>query len=166
MTRMRACLTVAALLAAFPAAAENSLVILSDPNPLNATELTVAGSGNSLSILQEAPLNAAAANSIRVSLSGDRNGGPAGSSFTRAALSSGLMPGTLTQRGQGNSVSLDVIGSSNLFAMLQQGDHNTIVGSISGIGNQAAVQQFGGNNFASFSQTGMGNNVSITQRSR
>ncbi len=166
MYRMRACLTVAVLLTTFPAAADNSLVILTDPNSLNATELTIAGSGNGLSILQEVPLSAAVTNKVRVSLTGDRNGGPVGSTFTSAALSSGLMPGTLTQRGQGNMMSLDVIGSSNLFAMLQQGDGNTIVGSISGIGNQAAVQQFGGNNFASFSQTGMGNNVSITQRSR
>ncbi|SKA26845.1 hypothetical protein [Consotaella salsifontis] len=166
MKRMRACLAVAALLTAFPAAAENSLVILSDPGPLNATELTVAGSGNSLMILQEAPLNAAAMNSIRVSLTGNGNGGPAGSSFTGAALRSGLTPGSLTQKGQGNLVSLGVIGSHNLFAMLQQGDGNTIAASISGTGNQAAVQQFGGRNYASFSQTGMGNNVSIIQRSR
>ncbi|WP_102957648.1 hypothetical protein [Mangrovicella endophytica] len=166
MNRVRACLAIGAMLMSFPAAAENSLVILSAPNLLNVADLTITGNGNQLSLLQETSLDAAAANTIRVSISGNGNGGPAGSVFSGAALSSGLMPGSLTQTGQGNLASLDVIGSRNLFAMLQQGSHNMITGSISGTGNQAAVQQFGGNNFASFSQSGTGNNISITQRSR
>jgi hypothetical protein len=166
MKRMRACLAVGTLLLSWPAAAENALVILSSATSLNSSELLVSGNNNQLTILQEAPLGAAGGNSIRVSLSGNNNGGPEGSTFTGAALTSGLMPGSLTQQGQNNTMSLDVIGSSNLFAMLQQGDNNAVVGSITGSNNQAAIQQIGGNNFASFFQTGMGNNVSITQRSR
>ena len=166
-TLLRTSLITAALMAAFPAiASENPLVITSNSDSLNIADLSMDGNANSLTLLQETPLGATAQNLIRVSLEGERNGGPAGAAFTGAALTSGLMPGHLTQQGEGNSIDIGVLGSSNLFAVAQIGDANVVSATITGSGNQAAVQQFGSNNFAVFSQTGYGNIVSITQRSR
>lgn len=141
------------------------LTILPDSLTSNRAEITMVGNDNVLTILQEVPLSAPAANSIRVRVSGDRNGGPVGSSFRGAALSSGLMPGVMMQWGSENRIDLMVDGSDNLFAVSQAGTANQLVASIVGNGNQSTVQQLGTGNIAAFSQTGNGNIVSITQTS-
>lgn len=178
---------VAALLAASPATAENLLVITDGSDARNAVSYTLDGDGNRLEVLQEASAGGSLTNAISLSIEGDGNGGPTGSAFTGAPLAIGLLPGQLSQRGEGNSMDVAITGSSNIFGMAQLGDGNTmtvavtgrsnlfalaqngdgnaVTASIRGTGNQAAVQQFGNNNMAVFSQAGNANSVSITQRS-
>ena len=131
----------------------------------NGADLVMVGNDNVLTILQEAPLGADAFNSVRVRLTGDRNGGAAGRSFGGAALATGLLPGHLTQSGLGNLMDISVDGSDNLFAASQTGSANQLAASIVGHGNQSAVRQTGNGNIANFSQVGNGNMVSITQTS-
>lgn len=144
--------------------AKNELVILSQESFLNVARIEVDGDANSLTILQEHK-GGGAANVLDVSLTGDGNGGPLGAAFTGAALSAGLQPGTITQRGFGNMMAVDVTGSRNLFAFAQNGSENALSGTITGMNNQAVVSQTGYNNFTAFSQTGNGNTISVMQTS-
>lgn len=155
---------VAALLvSASGACADNALVLLSPEDFGNRVQVSMAGNGNRLEVAQE--LTAAGTNSIMASIQGDLNGGPLGASFSGPALRAGLRPGSLMQRGFNNAMTVDVTGTSNLFAFSQTGSGNSLHASITGHSNQAAVVQVGMNNYASFSQNGVGNIVSITQRS-
>lgn len=153
----------ALLISASGAAAENELVLISPEAFGNKVQVSMTGNGNRLEVAQE--LTAVGTNSITASIQGDLNGGPLGASFTGAALRTGLRPGSLTQRGFNNSMTVNVNGTSNLFAFSQTGSGNSLQASITGHANQAAVVQVGMNNYASFSQNGVGNIVSITQRS-
>lgn len=153
-----------ALLAMQDAHAANELILITNNTVTNSAVLDVIGYGNRLEIQQNvtsSPLG----NSIQVQIHGNLNGGPSGSSFTGAALRSGLTPGSLVQNGFGNSMSFNVSGSNNLFAAAQYGNSNMITASIAGSGNQSSVVQNGNGNFAGFSQTGFDNTVSITQTS-
>ena len=131
----------------------------------NTIELAVTGSNNALTIAQELMVGSSGSNVMNISINGDNNGGPTGASFTGVALKSGLQPGHLVQKGAGNSMSINVEGSSNLFSFLQNGTNNSLQARIQGSGNQAAVQQYGHNNHVSLSQTGSGNSIAISQRS-
>ena len=155
---------VGALLSTSEAMALNELVLLSENNILNRAEVTIAGNDNRLVISQE-HTGSGGLNTITATINGDLNGGPLGASFTGPARLTGLLPGTLAQRGFGNTMTISVDGTSNLFAFAQSGSGNTLAASISGHSNQAAVVQNGINNFAAFSQNGIGNIVSITQNS-
>lgn len=144
-------------------AVSNELVLLSGKQFLNSAEIVMEGDGNRLEISQEHA--SGGLNTIIATIRGDLNGGPLGATFTGAARLTGLQPGTLTQSGFGNAMTVEVEGSGNLFAFAQIGNGNTLRASITGHSNQAAVLQTGMNNFASFSQHGIGNIVSITQHS-
>lgn len=157
-----ACATI--LMSATAATASNELVLLSERDFVNRADVTINGNDNRLVISQE-HTGGGGANTITATINGDLNGGPLGASFTGAALRSGLRPGTLSQRGFDNSMTIEVNGSSNLFAFAQSGSGNVVRASITGHDNQAAVIQAGVNNFAAFSQNGIGNIVSITQQS-
>ena len=154
---------VAALIAPLPAHAINDFVLITNDPLQNVALLEVEGIGNVLRIDQQH--GGGAANTVTLNIRGDFNGGAPGASFTGAALLPGLQPGSLVQRGNGNSMSFDVIGSHNLFAASQIGDSNIITGSISGSYNQASVMQAGNNNFVGFSQTGFNNTISVSQTS-
>ncbi|WP_321340160.1 hypothetical protein [uncultured Cohaesibacter sp.] len=131
----------------------------------NFIELNITGNGNGLNISQSYAFGADGQNLIDISIDGNNNGRLEGTSFTGAALESGLQPGNLVQEGFNNSMIVNVSGTSNLFAFLQNGSQNTLQASIEGTGNQAAVQQYGQNNHVSFSQMGSNNSISISQRS-
>lgn len=146
------------------AAANNNDINFTDPtSEYNTLALDIEGSHNVLTIAQAVPLAPSDGNFMNVSLTGDFNGGTG--DFTGAALTSGLTPGLLSQDGDGNHMSLAVMGSHNLFAMVQHGTANVIDGLISGVGNQAAVVQNGVGNHFSFSQSGIGNIINVSQTS-
>lgn len=146
------------------AAASNELVLMTEDEFLNKAEITVEGNDNRLLISQE-HTGAGGLNTITATIKGDLNGGPLGAAFTGAARLTGLQPGTLTQRGFSNTMTVEVDGTANLFAFAQIGSGNMLRASITGHANQSAVLQTGMNNLASFSQNGIGNIVSITQHS-
>jgi hypothetical protein len=146
------------------AAASNNDITFKDPtSEYDTLALNADGSHNVLTIAQSAPLAPSRGNLMDVSLSGDFNGGTG--DFTGAALISGLTPGLLSQDGDGNRMSLVVMGSHNLFAMAQNGSANVIDGHISGVSNQTVVVQNGVGNHFSFSQSGIGNIISVSQTS-
>ena len=145
------------------AAGNNDITFMDPASEYNTLALNVDGSHNVLTIAQAAPQAPSDGNLMDVSLTGNFNGGMG--DFTGAALISGLTPGLLSQDGVGNRMSLTVMGSHNLFAMVQNGSANVIDGHISGVGNQAAVVQNGAGNHFSFSQSGIGNIINISQTS-
>lgn len=155
---------VAALLATAPAAANSSnILILGQPNDANIFTADIVGNDNVLTILQEH--EGGGSNTIDISIEGDLNGGPAGSSFSGAAAFAGLTPGQISQRGHDNAMTIGVEGLGNLFAFSQDGSHNALTASIIGNYNQAAVSQIGMGNVVNFSQVGNGNMLSVVQRS-
>ncbi|WP_442582187.1 hypothetical protein ACSBOB_09620 [Mesorhizobium sp. ASY16-5R] len=162
--KMRSVLVAGVVLASAPAQASNELVILNEDEVSNSLMLDVNGSFNAVSVPQ-VHNGLGAPNMIVLDIKGDFNGGPLGASFTGAALSVGLTPGSITQSGFDNRITASVIGSHNLFAFAQEGSGNRIGASISGTANQAAVTQNGINNVVGFSQTGIDNIVSISQTS-
>lgn len=153
-----------ALAVATPALAINEMVLLNPDDLSNLVVVDITGDENRLFIDQTAP-GPGAGNSVRITIHGNRNGGPVGSSFSGAAALSGLSPGQITQTGLGNDIALDVQGDSNLFAVAQIGNDNSVQGKIVGTANQVAVVQVGHQNFASFSQNGVGNIINIRQTS-
>lgn len=157
-------LAIAAIALPAPAHAMNELILISSDPLQNVATLELTGSSNRLQIVQE-HFGGGSGNSIALTIDGDFNGGPLGAEFTGAARLAGLQPGSLTQRGYGNSMTFDVIGSHNLFAAAQIGNNNVINAAITGSYNQASVMQVGNNNFVGFSQTGFGNTVSVMQTS-
>lgn len=105
-------------------------------------------------------------NTLSLTISGDNNGGfgqswPALPAFASAPI----QPGMLSQTGSGNQIDMTILGSDNLFAVLQNGTNNHAVGQISGTGNTALVIQTGHGNTAMFQQQGNGNSVAISQSS-
>jgi hypothetical protein len=158
-------LACAAALAPLQAAhAANDLALASNDNLLNSADIAILGNFNRLQIAQD-HFGGGSGNTLSVSIDGDFNGGPADETFSGAALLPELAPGSLIQRGYGNSMSFDVSGSHNLFAAAQVGNNNTIMASIIGASNQASVMQSGNSNFVAFSQNGIGNTVSVMQTS-
>jgi hypothetical protein len=155
----------AALLLSGPAAqAANDIKLLTVDTVDNTALLQIAGSDNRVQIMQDSA-GFTTGNRLTLTIKGDLNGGPLASQFTGAALLPGLTPGSILQKGQGNSIAMDVTGSKNLFAVAQNGSGNIVAASIAGLANQASVSQVGNNNVAGFSQHGNGNIVSIMQRS-
>jgi hypothetical protein len=161
-TILLACASIVAPLQAAHAA--NDWILRSNDDLLNSVAVEIEGDFNRLQIVQD-HMGGGGANTLTVNIDGDFNGGPLGAKFTGAALLPGLTPGSLTQRGYGNTMSFDVSGSHNLFAAAQMGNSNTIMASITGTANQASVMQSGNNNFVAFSQNGIGNTVSVMQTS-
>lgn len=147
---------------AHTASAKDELVVLTENDLFNVATVEMGGDGNRLQILQE-HTGRMGANTIEATIVGAGNGGPLGSSFTGAALQSGLQPGSLVQVGFDNAMTISVEGSHNLFAFAQTGSGNRLSASVTGLGNRAAVAQYGINNRAGFSQNGTGNMISITQ---
>lgn len=154
----------AAMLSATAAMASNELVLLTQDETLNHARVAITGNDNRLVIAQE-HTGGIGSNTITATINGDLNGGPLGAEFTGAARLAGLQPGRLSQSGFGNTMTIEVTGTANLFAFAQTGSGNVLQASISGYGNQAAVVQAGIGNHAAFSQNGIGNIVSITQTS-
>lgn len=161
-TILFACAAAVAPLQAAHAA--NDWILTSDDNLLNSATAKIEGDFNRLQIEQD-HFGGVEGNMISVTIDGDFNGGPLDTKFTGAALLPGLAPGSLVQRGYGNSMSFDVSSSHNLFAAAQVGNNNTIMASITGTSNQASVMQTGNSNFVAFSQNGIGNTVSVMQTS-
>lgn len=153
---------LATLVSAVPAIASNDMILLNPDDLSSLATFDVTGNDNRLVIEQVAPLSGGS-NSVKVAISGDRNGGPEGAVFSGVATRNGLTPGHILQRGMGNAVDIDVRGSDNLFAVAQLGDYNTVRGMIVGTGNQSSISQTGNGNFVSFSQNGMGNMISVRQ---
>jgi hypothetical protein len=161
---LAAAIMIASLVPATGAMAANELILLTHDELRNRAVISMDGNANRLEITQE-HTGGIGSNSITATINGDFNGGSPNAVFSGAALFTGLKPGTLTQSGHDNAMTIAVNGSSNLFAFAQNGSGNSLVASITGIGNQAAVVQTGVNNHAGFSQNGIGNIVSITQQS-
>lgn len=155
---------IAAILPVGMAHASNELVILTQSELLNVATLDVQGDFNRLEILQEHS-GGIGSNTLDLAIQGDMNGGPLGAAFTGSALSTGLTPGTIVQRGFANAIAATVSGTGNLFAFSQIGSGNSLTASITGTENQAAVMQSGSHNHAAFTQSGIGNSVSIVQKS-
>lgn len=166
---MRAILA-AALIVLLPGLAQaeagrNALTLLPPLDAANIAEVEMTGNGNTLTIGQFAPAGTANPNRVEVRISGERNGAAPSSALDPSPLIDGLPWGSLTQRGEGNSMDFSVDGTGNLFAAAQSGTGNALLATIAGTGNRAAVSQTGTGNIAAFSQSGSGNSVSITQRS-
>jgi hypothetical protein len=151
-------------LAANAALAANNIDLITTSDTANVALLDIEGNGNTLSIVQDSA-GFVSGNTLTLSIKGDFNGGPLGSEFSGDALMPGLEPGTISQHGSGNSISMDVLGSNNLFAIAQSGIGNIVTASITGVANQASIYQAGNNNVVGFSQSGIGNIVSVTQTS-
>lgn len=129
----------------------------------NTANLAVVGDGNRLALDQQG------SNDADIDIFGnDNNSGSFATFFAGALAGSGLVPGSLMQVGDGNSLTLAVgsglaDASANLFAVSQDGNDNTINGTIEGDGNQALVIQVGSANSATFTQLGGSNYLSVTQ---
>ena len=105
-------------------------------------------------------------NLARAMITGDRNNsdGRVFTDLVRAMLPSGdVTPGRLYQNGLGNSVSVTVTGSDNLFGVHQHGAGNVAESIIVGGFNQVAVMQVGDGNVALTAQYGSGNIAVIRQ---
>ena len=89
--------------------AANDIVLFPAGGVGNGTQLAIDGVLNSLVILQDAT-SVGPANSLQVTLTGDGNGGPAASKFDPIAAAGDLQPGSLTQQGFGNLMTIDVQG--------------------------------------------------------
>lgn len=140
----------------------------------NTAGLDVTGNRNHLDVDQR---SAAGGNTMNVMIAGnDNNNYPTtnplvgdadwarDSGLTLSATFSTLNQGDLSQNGDGNSLTLNVMADRNAFAMLQDGTDNEIVGEISwGSDNQAVVAQVGSNNLANFTIAGIGNVTGIVQ---
>lgn len=132
----------------------------------NTVMLTQTGMGNSIKATQKGDYNHLVAN-----FTGDDNGvgsldGEAGTlvSGSGGLLVQGETLQDSTGTSGGNSISYDVTGDSNLFAMAQIGGNNTINGTVGSNSNQVAVLQDGSSNSYGFTQTGgNGNIASVSQ---
>jgi hypothetical protein len=135
---------------------------------LNVGSLSIAGSGNSISLYQEMPAGAHVGNTALVRIRGDGNGAGlgGGSLFTGLGIDAPLTSGRLAQIGTDNRLDLSVSGNGNQFAFLQNGVGNVLRGAITGSANQVAAMQLGAGNVLHFSQVGSGNMLSVTQISR
>lgn len=162
--KLHSALVAGVVLASAPAQASDERVILTQHELSNSLIFDVSGSLDPVPVLQ-AHHGLGAANEIDVDIKGDFNGGPLGGSFTGAAPSIGLTPGSLTQSGFDNHIKASVTGSRNLFAFAQEGSGNRLTASVSGIANQAAVSQTGFNNVVGLSQSGIDNMIGISQTS-
>ena len=140
----------------------------------NMAGLDVTGNRNHLDVDQR---SASAGNTMNVTIAGnDNNNFPTtnplvgdadwarDSGLALSPTFSTLNQGDLSQNGDGNSLTLNVMADRNVFAMLQDGSNNEIVGEISwGSDNQAVVAQVGSNNMANFTIAGIGNVTGIVQ---
>lgn len=134
-------------------------------NGVNIADVTISGKANDLGITQLSS-GGSSSNIARVSIVGDRNGGVAGGSILPAFAALGLVPGTIVQSGEGNSITLTVVGNDNLFALGQIGSGNVIAGMIGGTENKVAAIQTGNGNTLSFSVIGTGNTLTVSQHAR
>jgi hypothetical protein len=167
------------------------LLLLGDGNDLgitqsggNAARLDVMGGQNSVGIVQTGSSTATTrvtgdgnrlvidqqgSNAAGIEIFGTANNVGSFAGFFAAALAgSDLAPGSVTQQGTGNGVTLTLgsgLGdaSANIFAVLQVGSDNTITGTIQGDGNQALLIQVGSAHSATFTQFGGSNYLSATQ---
>lgn len=162
--KLHSVLFAGVVLASAPAQAGNELVFRTQHEVPNSLMLDVSGSLNAVYALQTNH-GLGAANVVDVNIDGDLNGDPLGASFTEAALSLGLTPGSIAQSGFDNHITASVAGSRNLFAFAQEGSGNRLAASILGTANQAAVSQSGLNNVVGLSQSGSGNIMSVSQTS-
>ena len=166
---MKLFLATIALLASGAAAHATDGLYITNNNADEATSNLVAasitGNNNSLHIDQTYD-GLGLGNQVRLTISGDLNGGPLQSTFTGRAASSGLTAGSIVQVGHDNMVDLFIAGSSNLFASTQIGGANTLTAQMIGNYNQTAVYQTGVGNTASVIQSGNGNSLTIIQRSQ
>jgi len=159
-----------------------AIVIAGHDNELTSTQtglnnmagLDVTGNRNHLDVDQR---SAAGGNTMNVMIAGnDNNNFPTtnplagdadwarNSGLALSPTFSTLNQGDLSQNGDGNSLTLNVMADRNAFAMLQDGTDNEIVGEISwGSDNQAVVAQIGSNNVANFTIAGIGNVTGIVQ---
>lgn len=143
----------------------------------NAIGARMTGNGNMLDMLQNGG-GAGMGNAISVTIDGNNNNNFAvtGLALSDDALDArdlargqggmfaGLVQGDLFQDGASNSMTLNVTGDSNAFAMAQSGDGNTISGTFThGSMNQAVVAQVSNGNSATFTIGGVGNNTGIMQ---
>ena len=168
MNRLRWALAALVLLvAAAPAAAQESgQALLQQSGLRNLALIRIDGNANSLIVDQLQSDRSLLGNVIRISISGDRNGGLIGGSRSSLFDSSVLEPGLVTQSGAANRIDLSVTGSDNQFGLRQVGIGNSLSGVISGAANQVAVMQVGGGNAMAFAQSGSGNILSVVQRAR
>jgi hypothetical protein len=142
----------------------NSLTLFSNPTLANSASLDVTGDHNALQISQDFD-GSGLGNTLSLTIKGDLNGGPLATAFAAPLASVGLAPGQVSQSGHGNTMSIGIYGSNNLFAALQNGTGNTLTATVTGSYNQAAVAQYGSGNSLSFTQNGTGNVLSVVQRS-
>lgn len=121
--------------------------------------ILIEGEDNTLNIETESD------NSLTLAIDGRLNGG-FGETWTQSPIFDDMpAPGTIVQTGFGNALDLAILGTRNLFSVLQSGQNNTVNGFISGTNNAASVSQVGSYNVASFSQIGTRNSLAISQTS-
>ncbi|WDR01348.1 hypothetical protein PSQ19_10970 [Devosia algicola] len=142
-------------------------VTLTQMGSYNSGSVTQFGNDNWLTATQIGDGNTATAN-----FSGDRNGNGAFSLFNGLhqpvlPVNAYLVQGTIYQDstgGAGNSVTYNVTGSDNLFAMAQLGGSNSITGKVNSDSNEVAVLQTGNSNVTNFvQQGGSANAISVSQ---
>jgi len=140
---------------------------VSQTGSYNGGYVTQYGDDNLVTVAQLGDGNTATAN-----FTGNRNGN--GSFSVLGALhqpplplNANLTQGTIYQDSTGlggNTVTYNVTGSDNLFAMAQIGGSNTITGKVTSGSNEVAVLQTGSSNVTNFVQQGGNANViSVSQ---
>lgn len=141
----------------------------------NGASVTIVGNDNVTSVMADGDRNqlvlsqTGEGNLFDISLVGNDNNNSASyaGGFTghlaELALNAGLTPGKGLQKGNRNSVTVDLAGDANLFASRQAGTGNTTVLTVSGSANQAVVNQTNNNNTALVGQSGAGNMVGVVQ---
>jgi hypothetical protein len=130
----------------------------------------VYGSDNDAGLRFEGERNVATleqdgvANVALVRIDGDDNNG-AGPLLGVALLTpaSTLLPGTLQQIGEGNSLDIDILGDLNSFVVKQAGDNNATDLDVTGSDNQAAISQAANLDSATVRQSGTGNLIGVVQ---
>lgn len=133
-------------------------------NASSVATVDIDGNSNHLNVQQNSQRSAGGPQTVDISITGDFNNNAGvftGDALTAAGL---LNPGDIVQERNGSDVTIDVIGSSNLFATYQSGNPgSSISGTINGNFNQAAVRQVGTANSTTFAQNGNYNVLGVKQ---
>ncbi len=130
--------------------------------------VTQTGTSNRIALVRQS----GARNTMTVSLNGDGNGtsGFAATGDISGAWG-GLAQGTIVQDNDhfgaylfdGNTLSLDISGTDNSYAIAQFGSANTVLAGVTGSANQIGILQGGGGNDANLTLTGARNLVFLEQ---
>ncbi|GGA68540.1 curlin [Nitratireductor aestuarii] len=121
------------------------------------------GGGNSNQLRELRQVNTGGAdNTATLTFTGMGNGST-NAAFTGPASDVSVAQSRVRQTGEGNDISFDVTGNSNLFGFVQDGAGNWMAGIVEGSANQVATSQIGDGHFATLDILGDSNRFGIEQ---